>query len=59
MDALTGFDELLQNLSIAAPDLVPAIAVPVIAIAIGTATALGWNGPNIMEKLLGKYWVLN
>lgn len=59
MDVLTGFDELLKNLSIAAPDLVPALAIPTIALVVGTATALGWNGPHLMERVLEKYWVYN
>lgn len=54
MGVQTGFDELLVILSLLAPDLVPALAIPTVVLVFSAATALGWNGAGLAERLFGK-----
>lgn len=49
-----GCDELLRNMSFLAADLLPALAVPTVALVISAATMVGWNGPDLAERLFGK-----
>lgn len=37
-----------------APDLLPALAIPAVALIFGVATAVGWSGPDLAARLFGK-----
>lgn len=54
MGEQTGFDEILIISSILAPDLVPALAIPALALVIGAATAVGGSWPGLAERLFGR-----
>lgn len=54
MDAQTGLHELAKIIGLQAPDLVPALAIPILALVISAATALGWSGTHLAERLLSK-----